>query len=116
MNSSQIKIIGLIFVIVVFLFIAFFRMGEPIDAQPGPSDYHFICPQDGTTLSWTADEYRKFYTNNYGQDVPCPDKGTPMVRAERCPHCNTYFPRERYIEHCPECGGLIHYPPEEESP
>ena len=62
-------------------------------------------------MSWTANEYREFYLENYGEQVLCPNDGTPMVRAERCLHCGAYLPRGSYTENCTECGELFRFVP-----
>jgi len=102
MNSSMVKFVVLGAVIAVSVVFLVHRMSKPVDVQHGPDVFLFICPRDGSTMTWSRQEYMDFQRDQFGGDVLCPTKGTPMVRASQCPHCEAIFEAQRQMN-CPKC-------------
>jgi len=111
MNKLWMKVILLSLVIVGAVALLAVRMSRPVDRHWDFDAYHYICPSDGTTVSLTAQEYREFQRDHFGEDVLCPTDGTPMVRAEQCPHCLEIFAAQRQVM-CPACGKSLFEQPE----
>ncbi len=112
MNQLWVKIGLLVAVIVGAVVLMANRLNRPIDQHWDFDAYHYICPTDGTTLTWTAQEFREFQRDHFGDDVMCPEDGTPMVRAEQCPHCRTIFAAQRQVV-CPSCGRSLFEQPDQ---
>jgi len=102
MNAAMIKFVVLGAVIAGSVVMLVQRMSTPVDMQHGPDVVHFICPRDGSTMTWSREQYATFQREQFGGDVLCPTKGTPMVRASQCPHCEAIFEAQRQMN-CPKC-------------